>query len=61
MKVGEAIYKAQQAEAAEQEGGDGDDGGASGEAASEGGDEKVVDAEFEEVDEAKEDDSKKSA
>ena len=45
MKLGEAMYKAQQAE------------GAGGSAANEGSDDGVVDAEFEEVD----DDQKKSA
>jgi molecular chaperone DnaK len=51
MKLGEAMYRAQQGE-----GGDGGAAGGPGEAAG-GGDEHVVDAEFEEV----EDDKKKSA
>ena len=63
MKVGEAIYKAQQAEAAAEGGGDAGDGGGeggsgSGDTSGDAGDDaKVVDAEFEEVDE----DDKKSA
>jgi molecular chaperone DnaK len=51
MKLGEAMYRAQQAEGA----GGGDAGGASG--GTQAGDDHVVDAEFEEV----EDDKKKSA
>ncbi len=52
MKLGEEIYKAQQAETGPAEGGE----GAAGEAAK---DEKVVDAEFEEVDDDKDQDKKK--
>ena len=52
MKLGEEIYKAQQAEAGPAEGGE----GAAGEAAK---DEKVVDAEFEEVDDDKDQKKKK--
>jgi molecular chaperone DnaK len=54
MKLGEAMYRAQQAEAA---GGGGDGGGAAGGGGGTAGDDNVVDAEFEEV----EDDKKKSA
>ncbi len=50
MKVGEALYKAGQAAG---EGAPGADAGAQAEAGSSGGDEKVVDADFEEVDERK--------
>ena len=52
MKLGEEIYKAQQAEAAPAEGAE----GAAGETA---GEEKVVDAEFEEVDDEKDQKKKK--
>ena len=52
MKLGEEIYKAQQAEAAPAEGAE----GAAGETAK---DEKVVDAEFEEVDDDKDQKKKK--
>jgi molecular chaperone DnaK len=51
MKIGEAIYSAQQGAGGSAEGGDG------GEAGSGGGDENVVDADFEEV----KDDKKRSA
>ncbi len=57
MKLGEAMYKAQQEEAAAQ----GDASDANEESAAESKDETVVDAEFEEVDESKDDDSQKSA
>jgi len=53
MKIGEAMYKAQAAEAGPPPGGDQQQGGPTGGS----GDEKVVDAEFEEVDDKK----KKSA
>ncbi|MDF2782562.1 MAG: molecular chaperone DnaK [Geminicoccaceae bacterium] len=56
MKLGEAMYRAQQAETTS--GGDGGDGGgASGTGGAATGDDNVVDADFEEV----EDDRKKSA
>jgi molecular chaperone DnaK len=57
MKLGEAMYRAQQSEAAGGGGGDGGDGGAGGGGGGESGDDNVVDADFEEV----EDDKKKSA
>ncbi|HKM68951.1 MAG TPA: molecular chaperone DnaK [Stellaceae bacterium] len=54
MKVGEALYKAQQAEqAAAGAGGPSPGGPASGGAAGGGGSDKVVDADFEEVDDQK--------
>jgi len=49
MKVGEALYKAQQ----EQQAAAGDGGPSSGATAAGGGNEKVVDADFEEVDDQK--------
>jgi molecular chaperone DnaK len=49
MKVGEALYKAQQA----QQAGAGEGGASSGGAAADGGSDKVVDADFEEVDDQK--------
>ena len=51
MKVGEALYKAQQAGAGD--GGPSGGGSASGGAAGGGGSDKVVDADFEEVDDQK--------
>ena len=51
MKLGEAMYKAQQAEAGEAEGAQADEAAAgASEDASDGGDDNVVDADFEEVD-----------
>jgi molecular chaperone DnaK len=55
MKLGEAVYQAQQDEG-------GEEAASSGEASGSGeDDEKVVDADFEEVDESDDDDKKKSA
>ena len=56
MKLGEAMYQAEQAQAAET--GDGDGGGAGGDTDGGSGPEDVVDADFEEVDD---DDQKKSS
>jgi molecular chaperone DnaK len=54
MKVGEALYKAQQAEqAGAGEGGGPSSGGPSSGGATGGGNDKVVDADFEEVDDQK--------
>jgi molecular chaperone DnaK len=58
MKIGEALYRAGQAEGAEGQAGatdgtTGQDAGAQGSGAQGGSDEKVVDADFEEVDERK--------
>src|SRR5271169_2048356 len=54
MKVGEALYKAQQAqEAGAGEGGSGSGGASQGGPGGPGGDDKVVDADFEEVDDQK--------
>jgi len=55
MKIGEAMYKAEAASQQSQGGGDGQAGPGAGPGASAGGqpDDKVVDAEFEEVDEKK--------
>ncbi len=58
MKLGEAMYQAEQAQAAETGDGDGDGGGAGGDTDGGSGPEDVVDADFEEVDD---DDQKKSA
>ncbi len=56
MKMGEAIYKAQQAEAAQSTEGNSDDGGDSEATDSASGDnEEVLDAEFEEIDDKKND------
>lgn len=54
MKLGEALYKAQQAqEAGAGEGGSGSGGASQGSPGGSGGDDKVVDADFEEVDDQK--------
>ena len=55
MKLGEAVYKAQQEESASDGDGDGGDGGDAGSATSEPGasDDNIVDADFEEVDDDK--------
>ena len=58
MKLGEAMYQAEQAQAAETGDGDGDGGGAGGDTDGGSGPEDVVDADFEEVDD---DDQKKSS
>ncbi len=58
MKLGEAMYQAEQAQAAETGDGDGDGSGAGGDTDGGSGPEDVVDADFEEVDD---DDQKKSA
>ncbi|MBV8337081.1 MAG: Hsp70 family protein, partial [Alphaproteobacteria bacterium] len=53
MKIGEALYKAQQAQQPGAEGGGPSGGASSGGAPGAGGNDRVVDADFEEVDEQK--------